>query len=164
VRLAFDQPDGRIPPFGLPLQDCCRPVLARSGLALDRLGRLGVAALILGGAPTVLLASAGLLFAPAAHAGALFPGVMPLMTTILAALILNETFTPQKRVGFALMWAVLRHRLGAHRFWYAADVGHLLFLDRHWRCLLHGRFVPARLDGLHVQPSPPSAPLLPPYH
>jgi len=27
----------------------------------------------------VLLANAGLLFAPAAHAGALFPGVMPVM-------------------------------------------------------------------------------------
>src|SRR5438128_9962769 len=44
------------------------PFLMRRGLALDRLGWLGVAALVLGGAPTVMLANAGLLFAPASHA------------------------------------------------------------------------------------------------
>lgn len=49
------------------------PYLMRKGLALDRLGWTGLAALVLGGAPTVLLANAGLLFAPASHAGALFP-------------------------------------------------------------------------------------------
>src|SRR3954454_13328377 len=38
------------------------PYLARRGLALDRLGWIGVAALVLGGVPTVLLANAGLLF------------------------------------------------------------------------------------------------------
>ena len=41
------------------------PYLMRSGLAVDRLGWIGVAALVLGGAPTVLLVNAGLLFAPA---------------------------------------------------------------------------------------------------
>src|ERR1700730_5153385 len=46
------------------------PYLLRKGLAIERLGWLGVVALMLGGAPTVLLANAGLLFAPAAHAGA----------------------------------------------------------------------------------------------
>ena len=38
------------------------PYLMRRGLALDRLGWIGLAALVLGGAPTVLLANAGLLF------------------------------------------------------------------------------------------------------
>lgn len=79
------------------------PYLMRRGLALDRLGWIGLAALVLGGAPTVLLANAGLLFAPASHAGALFPGVMPLMVAVLAAAVLKEAFTPQKRVGFALI-------------------------------------------------------------
>src|SRR5215831_18457893 len=37
------------------------------------------------GAPMVLLMNAGLLFAPAAHGGALSPGVMPLMVALLAA-------------------------------------------------------------------------------
>jgi drug/metabolite transporter (DMT)-like permease len=49
------------------------PYLLREGLASDRLGWIGLVALVLGGAPTVLLANSGLLFAPAAHAGALFP-------------------------------------------------------------------------------------------
>jgi len=55
------------------------------------------------GAPMVLLVSAGLLFAPAAHAGALFPGVMPLMVAMLAAVLLKEAFTPQKVGGLILI-------------------------------------------------------------
>jgi hypothetical protein len=39
----------------------------------------------------VLLVNAGLLFAPAAHGGALFPGVMPLMVAIMAAIVLKES-------------------------------------------------------------------------
>jgi drug/metabolite transporter (DMT)-like permease len=35
------------------------PYLIQRGIALDRLGWIGVAALVLGGAPTVLLANAG---------------------------------------------------------------------------------------------------------
>src|SRR5262249_55664158 len=50
-----------------------------------------------------LLVNVGLLFAPAAHGGALFPGVMPLMVAILAAAILKEPFTPPKTVGPALI-------------------------------------------------------------
>src|SRR5947207_3792094 len=73
------------------------PYLLREGLAFERLGWIGLAALVLGGAPTVLLANSGLLFAPAAHAGALFPGVMPLMVAILAAATLKEAFTSQKK-------------------------------------------------------------------
>src|SRR5262249_47507668 len=69
------------------------PHLARKGLAVDRLGWVGVIAIVTGcGAPMVLLVNAGLLFAPAAHGGALFPGVMPLMVAILAAMILRESF------------------------------------------------------------------------
>jgi drug/metabolite transporter (DMT)-like permease len=48
------------------------PYVMRRGLALDRLGWLGVAAIVTGcGAPMVLLVNAGLLFAPAAPSGAL---------------------------------------------------------------------------------------------
>jgi drug/metabolite transporter (DMT)-like permease len=67
------------------------PYAWRKGVAFKRLGWLGVAAIVAGcGAPMVLLVNVGLLFAPAAHAGALFPGVTPLMVTILAAAILKE--------------------------------------------------------------------------
>jgi drug/metabolite transporter (DMT)-like permease len=48
------------------------PIVLRRGLASDRLGLWGLAALVIGnGAPFVLLVGVGLLFAPVAHAGAL---------------------------------------------------------------------------------------------
>lgn len=51
------------------------PYLASKGLAINRLGWLGLLAIIVGcGAPPVLLVNAGLLFAPAAHAGRCIPG------------------------------------------------------------------------------------------
>src|SRR2546429_6096599 len=51
------------------------PLVVAKGLAVDRLGWTGVAAIVLGGAAPVFLANSGLLVAPAAHAGALFPRV-----------------------------------------------------------------------------------------
>src|SRR5215472_5621226 len=78
------------------------PYLLRRGLALDRLGWTGFAAIVIGcGAPMVLLVNAGLLFAPASHGGALFPGVMPLMVAILAAVILKEPISARKWGGLA---------------------------------------------------------------
>jgi drug/metabolite transporter (DMT)-like permease len=129
------------------------PLLARSGLALDRLGSLGVVALILGGAPTVLLANAGLLFAPAAHAGALFPGVMPLMTAMLAALVLKEAFTVQRRIGFALIVSgVAAIVWGAGlTFGTSQTIGHLLFLGSALAFACYTVALRrARLDGLHA--------------
>jgi drug/metabolite transporter (DMT)-like permease len=78
------------------------PYLMRRGIAVDRLGWTGVIAIVAGcGAPMVLLVNAGLLFAPASHGGALFPGVMPLMVALLAAMILKEPFPARKWVGLA---------------------------------------------------------------
>jgi drug/metabolite transporter (DMT)-like permease len=130
------------------------PCAMRKGLALNRLGWLGVAAIVIGcGAPMVLLVNAGLLFAPAAHAGALFPGVMPLMVALFAAAILKETFGRQKSLGLALIvvgavgivWGT-GGTIGT-----AQNVGHLLFLAAGlaWA----GYTVAmrrARLDGLHA--------------
>jgi drug/metabolite transporter (DMT)-like permease len=107
------------------------PYVIRNGLARERLGWIGLAAVVAGcGAPMVLLANAGLLFAPAAHAGALFPGVTPLMVAILAATILRETFTSQKMIGCILIvigvvgivWGA-GGTIGTRQ-----NVGHLLFL------------------------------------
>jgi drug/metabolite transporter (DMT)-like permease len=129
------------------------PLLARSGLALDRLGWLGVAALVLGGAPTVLLANAGLLFAPAAHAGALFPGVMPLMTAMLAALILKEVFTLQRRVGFALILSGIVCIVWGSgiAFGTSQTIGHVLFLGSALAFACYTVALRwARLDGLHA--------------
>jgi len=129
------------------------PYLLREGLAFDRLGWIGLVALVLGGAPTVLLANSGLLFAPAAHAGALFPGVMPLMVAILAAVLLKEAFTLQKRVGFALIvtgvvgivWGT-GGTIGTRQ-----NIGHVLFLGSAlaWACYTVA-MRRARLDGLHA--------------
>ena len=129
------------------------PLLMRLGLALDRLGWWGVAALVLGGAPTVLLANAGLQFAPAVHAGALFAGVMPLMTAILAAFLLNEAFTLGKRIGLALI------AIGVALIVWGAGItvgtsqtiGHLLFLAAALAFACYTVALRrARLDGLHA--------------
>jgi len=80
------------------------PYLARKGLAVDRLGWGGILAIIVGcGAPPVLLVNAGLLFAPAAHAGALYPGASPLIVALLAMIFLNDRITSQKWIGFVLI-------------------------------------------------------------
>src|SRR3979411_3294866 len=60
------------------------PYLLKKGLAVDRLGRLGLAAIMLGGgAPMVLVSYGGLVFAPAAHAASLFTALIPLYVAIL---------------------------------------------------------------------------------
>ena len=130
------------------------PYLWRRGLALDRLGWQGVAAVAVGcGAPMVLLVNAGLLFAPAAQGGALFPGVMPLMVALLAAAILKEAFTLQKTGGLILIilgavgivWAS-GGTLGTRQ-----NIGHALFLCAG---LAWASYTVAmrrsRLDGLHA--------------
>jgi drug/metabolite transporter (DMT)-like permease len=130
------------------------PHLWSKGLALDRLGWTGVAAIIAGcGAPMVLLVNVGLLFAPAAHAGALFPGVMPLMVAILAAVFLNEPFTPPKTFGLALIviGAIGVVWITGGAVGTAQNIGHALFLGAGfvWACytVVMRR---ARLDGLHA--------------
>jgi drug/metabolite transporter (DMT)-like permease len=130
------------------------PYAMRKGLALDRLGWVGVGAIVTGcGAPMVLLVNAGLLFAPAAHAGTLFPGVMPLMVAILAAAILKEAFTLQKSVGLVLIAAgalgIVCGTGGA--LGTAQNVGHAAFLAA---ALAWAGYTvamrQARLDGLHA--------------
>jgi drug/metabolite transporter (DMT)-like permease len=133
------------------------PYLMRRGLALDRLGWIGLLALVLGGAPTVLLTNAGLLFAPASHAGALFPGVMPLMVAVLAAAMLKEAFTLQKRFGFAfiatgvvgIVWG------SGGAIGTAQNIGHLLFLGSALAFACYTVAMRrARLDGLRPPPLP----------
>ncbi len=101
----------------------------------------------------VLLANAGLLFAPAAHAGALFPGVTPLMVAILAAAILREAFTSQKKIGCILIvMGVIGIVWGAGgTSGTSQNIGHLLFLSAGlaWACYTVA-MRRARLDGLHA--------------
>src|SRR6185437_15728943 len=85
--------------------------------------------------------------------GALFPGVMPLMVSVLAAIILKEELTPQKNAGLVLIvlgavvivWAT-GGTIGTRQ-----NIGHVLFLcaGLAWA----GYTVAmrrARLDGLHA--------------
>jgi drug/metabolite transporter (DMT)-like permease len=129
------------------------PYVLKRGLAVERLGWIGLAAIVLGGGAPVLLANAGLLFAPAAHAGALFPGVMPLAVAILAAAILREPLTDVKKLGFVLiLLGVLGIGWGTGA---AVDsrqtIGHALFLGSAvaWACYTVA-MRRARLDGLHA--------------
>lgn len=80
------------------------PVVMRRGLALDRLGALGLGALVAGqGAPYVLVAAEGLRFAPARDGGALNPGCMPLFVALISALALAEKLSTARKFGLALM-------------------------------------------------------------
>jgi drug/metabolite transporter (DMT)-like permease len=129
------------------------PYVLVKGLALERLGGAGLAAIVFGGAAPVLLANSGLLFASVAHAGALFPGVMPLMVALLAAAFLRETFTKAKKIGFTL---ILPGVLGIA--WSSnggigssANVGDLLFLGSGLAWAFYTIAMRrARLGGLHA--------------
>ncbi|WP_338690904.1 DMT family transporter [Bradyrhizobium sp. 26S5] len=129
------------------------PYLVKNGLAFDRLGWFGLAAIVLGGAGPVFFANSGLLFAPAAHAGALFPGVMPLMVALLAAALLKEVFTTVKKIGFALILpGVLVIAWGSGgELGSLQNVGQGLFLCAAlaWACYTVA-LRKARLDGLHA--------------
>jgi drug/metabolite transporter (DMT)-like permease len=129
------------------------PYLFNKGLAFDRLGWAGLAAIVLGGAAPVFLANSGLLFAPAAHAGALFPGVMPLMVALLAAALLREQFTSTRKLGFGFILAgVLAVVWGAgSEFGSWQTIGHGLFLSAALAWAFYTVAMrKARLDGLHA--------------
>lgn len=129
------------------------PIVLRKGLALDRLGWGGLAAIVLGGAAPVFLANTGLLFAPAAQAGALFPGVMPLMVAAMAAMVLGEAVTRMKLLGFALILAGVAVIVVASggEFGSRQNLGHVLFLCAGLAWAFYTVAMRrARLDGLHA--------------
>ena len=129
------------------------PYIFRQGLAINRLGWVGLAAIVFGGAAPVFLANAGLLFASAADAGALFPGVMPLMVALLAAVLLKEPYTRTKKIGFALIVpGVLAILWGSGgEIGSLQTVGHGLFLGAGLAWAFYTVAMrKARLDGLHA--------------
>ena len=107
------------------------PYLLKKGLAVDRLGWAGLAAIMVGGgAPMVLVAYGGLLFAPSAHAASLYTALIPLYVAILAAVVLGETFTAAKRIGLVLIVAgvlgivwVAGGTIGSRQ-----NIGHAMFI------------------------------------
>jgi drug/metabolite transporter (DMT)-like permease len=130
------------------------PYLLKKGLAVDRLGGWGLAAIMLGGgAPMVLLAYGGLLFAPSAHAASLYTALIPVYVAILAAVVLGEAFTIAKRIGLILIVAgVLGIVWGAGgMIGSRQNIGHALFISAGmlWACYTVA-LRKARLDGLHA--------------
>lgn len=130
------------------------PYLLRKGLAVDRLGWGGLAAIMVGaGAPMVLISYGGLVFAPAAHAASLYTALIPLFVAILAAVVLGETFTIAKRIGLALIVpGVLGIVWGAGAtIGTQQNIGHAMFIGA---CLLWACYTvamrKARMDGLHA--------------
>jgi drug/metabolite transporter (DMT)-like permease len=130
------------------------PYLLRKGLGVDRLGGVGLAAIMLGGgAPMVLVSYGGLVFAPAAHAASLYTALIPLYVAILAAVVLGEAFTVARRIGLVL---IVTGVLGI--VWGAGgtigprqNIGHAMFVTAG--ILWAGYTVAmrkARLDGLHA--------------
>ena len=131
---------------------CCRSSLRGVLRSIVSAGE-GFAAIVLGGAAPVFFANWGLTFAPAAHAGALFPGVMPLLVALLAAAVLGEEFSSAKKLGFALIVpGVLAITLASGgELGSAQNLGHMLFLCAglawaFYTVALRG----ARLGGLHA--------------
>jgi len=130
------------------------PYLMRQGLAAKRLGAMGLAAILIGGAaPMVLVSYAGLLFAPARHAACLFTALIPLCVAVLAAVVLGDAITVAKRIGLALI------AVGALGIVWGAggvlgsrqNIGHALFVAA--AVLWAGYTVAmrkAKLGGLHA--------------
>lgn len=130
------------------------PYLLKRGLAIDRLGGMGLAAIMVGGgAPLVLASYGGLVFAPAAHAASLFTALIPLYVAIVAAVVLGEAFTIAKRIGLVLIvtgvlgivWGA-GGIIGSHQ-----NIGHAMFIGAGM--VWAGYIVAmrkARLDGLHA--------------
>ena len=130
------------------------PYLLKKGLAVDRLGFSGLTAIVLGGgAPMVLFSYGGLAFAPAAHAASLFTALIPLYVALLAAVVLDETFTIAKRVGLVLIVAgvfgIVRNDGGT--LGSPENIGHLMFITAGmlWACYVVA-MRRTRLEGLHA--------------
>src|SRR5215472_15274998 len=108
---AWDIPALRFGVAGLLLS----PILVRRGIALDRLGWLGLGGLIVGtGAPYALVVAVGLRLAPAYDAGALNPGCMPLFVALIAAIVLREKASKAQKFGFSLILSGALIIIGGH--------------------------------------------------
>jgi drug/metabolite transporter (DMT)-like permease len=130
------------------------PVVIRRGWAIDRLGWAGFIAVVVGaGAPQLLVVGAGLMFAPVAHAGALYQGVVPLAVACLASVVLKERLAAIRKMGLSLVLvgAFMIGGVGLASLGGRQSIGHLLFLAAAG--MVAGYTVAiryARIDGLHA--------------
>ena len=107
------------------------PVVFRQGWGIRQVGlKSWLVIVCCAGVPYVLIASSGLQFAPAAHAGALIPGTMPLWAALLAMWFLKEKIAGVRKLGLMLIPAGIVIFVGAGLTDFASGNwrGHLLFL------------------------------------
>jgi len=106
------------------------PVVIRHGLGLARLRWWQLAIMVGGaGAPYAMIASSGLRYAPAADAGVLIPGVMPLFVAILAVTLLGEKIGASRKAGYGMiLLGVLAIAGMAVLVPGQRTIGHVLFL------------------------------------
>jgi drug/metabolite transporter (DMT)-like permease len=130
------------------------PVLARRGLARDRLGWCGLAVTIAGlGAPYALVAASGLRLAPAYDQGALNPGCMPVFVALITSIALGEKRSAAQNLGLSLVLAGVAVIVASHAAtWNASRTcGDALFLVAAFMTAC-GTVVmrQAKLDPLHA--------------
>ena len=147
---AWDIPALRFGVAGLLLS----PILARRGIALDRLGWLGLGGLIGGtGAPYALVVAVGLRSAPAYDAGALNPGCMPLFVALIAAIVLREKPPKAQKFGLSLILSGALIIIGGHGMaWSSLRIfGDALFLIASFLTACYTVIVrQSKLDPIHV--------------
>jgi drug/metabolite transporter (DMT)-like permease len=147
---AWDIPALRFGVAGLLLL----PIVIRRGLALDRLGWLGLGGLIVGtGAPYALVVALGLRFAPAYDAGALNPGCMPLFVALIAAIVLGEKPSTAQKIGLSLILSGALIIIGWHgTAWsISRSIGDVLFLVASFLTACYTVIMrQSKLDPIHV--------------
>ena len=107
------------------------PIVIRNGLGIHKIGFKTWAVICIGaGVPYVMIASTGLKFAPAAQAGALSPGTMPLWAALLAMYFLKEKISGIRKLGLALIpvGIIIFVGVGLTHFETGYWRGHLLFI------------------------------------
>ena len=78
------------------------PFLCRAWPEVIKVPKRLLAGIVVGaGLPFLFLSSAGMHYAPVAHAGLLIPGTFPLFVTAIAVLIYKETLTKQRLLGLS---------------------------------------------------------------
>ncbi len=130
------------------------PIVLRRGLAINRLGWSGFAAVVIGaGVPVPLVVGMGLAFAPAAHAGALYQGAVPFAVACLATILLNEPVPSIHKAGLLLIvcGAVMIGGLGVSSLTGRQTIGHVLFLASAFMTASYTVAMRrAAIDGLHA--------------